>query len=242
MNNIFKKKAEKKEKPSSTDNPFLNSRRKYNELVGQVVASRRILQAVVVIMAMMGFASVGGWIHLVSQSKFIPYIVEVDKLGQHVAVQKANTIDEAIANRVVMAEIAAFIADARMVTPDAALQSDAINRLYARMNPEDPASHKMTQWLNGDAEKNPFARASKEAVSVEIESVIPQTTASWLVDWIERVYSRQGDLAQPPFRMRALVTYYIAPPNENITEEDIRRNPLGIFISDFNWSRRVEGN
>lgn len=239
MKNLFKKKPEK---AKTTDNPFLNSRRKYNELVGQVVASRRILQAVVVIIAMMGFASVGGWIHVASQSKFIPYVVEVDKLGQHVAVKRADNMDEAVTSRVVMAEIASFISDARMVTPDAALQSDAINRLYARMNPEDAASHKMTQWLNGDAEKNPFARAAKETVSVEIESVISQSQTTWLVDWIERVYSRQGDLAQQPFRMRALVSYYIAPPSENITEEDIRKNPLGIFISDFNWSRRVEGN
>ena len=85
---------------------------------------------------------------------------------------------------------------------------------------------------------SPFRRAAKETVSTEIVSVIPQTPDTWQVDWIETVRDRQGILKGQPYRMRALVTVYTVPATPQTTEEQVRNNPLGIYVRDFSWSRQ----
>ena len=96
----------------------------------------------------------------------------------------------------------------------------------------------MNQFLNGNPELNPFKRAEKETVAVQIESVMRQTPESWQVDWVETVRDRQGTVKMPPFHMRALLTVYLVPPTPATTEEQIRKNPMGIYIKDFRWSKQ----
>ena len=41
-----------------------------------------------------------------------------------------------------------------------------------------------------------------------------------------------------PVRMRALVTVYTVPATPQTAEEQVRNNPLGIYVRDFSWSRQ----
>ncbi len=219
------------------DNPYLNARRTWNEHEGSILAAKRLWQCIALTCLLIAAGAVGGIIHIGMQSKFVPYVVQVDKLGQAVAVAPADRAAP-VDQRVVHASLAAFIADARLVSPDSAVQRNAVFRLYAMLNTQDPATNKMNEWLNGDPEASPFKRAARETVMAEILSVIPQSPETWQIDWREAVRDRQGALKSTSI-MRALVTVYVIPPDMNITEEQIRRNPLGIFVRDFSWSKQV---
>ncbi|MGC8276600.1 VirB8/TrbF family protein, partial [Escherichia coli] len=105
------------------------------------------------------------------------------------------------------------------------------------LGPNDPATAKMNEWLNGTADASPFARAAVETVSTEITSVIPQTPDTWQVDWVETTRDRQGVVKGQPVRMRALVTVYVVEPTADTKEEQLRNNPAGIYVRDFSWSR-----
>ena len=218
------------------ENPYLSARRTWNDHMRAVAASRNMWQLLAILALMIALAAVGGVIHVGSQSKFIPYVVQVDKLGEAVAVSRADTANPTD-SRVIHASVASFIADLRMVTPDVALQRRAVFRAYALLSPNDPATAKTNEWLNGSKERNPFKRAATETVSVEIISVIPQSLETWQVDWIENVFDRKGQAALEPFRMRALLTIYTVEPTTSTTEEQIRNNPLGIYVRDFSWSK-----
>ncbi|WP_295452735.1 VirB8/TrbF family protein [uncultured Thiodictyon sp.] len=220
-----------------TDNPYLNARRVWNEHEGAIIDARQAWQMVAMLSLLIALAAVGGMIYLGSQSQFIPYVVEVDKLGQALAVapaQRAAPVDE----RVLHATVAQFIADARLVTLDTALQRKAILRNFALLAPKDPAMAKMTQWVNGTEDSSPFLRAEKEMVSTDITSVLPQTPDTWQVDWVETTRNRDGGIKDAPVRMRALVTVYTVAARADTTEEQIRNNPLGIYVRDFSWSRQ----
>jgi type IV secretion system protein VirB5 len=219
------------------ENPYLSARRSWNDHVGSVVASRQAWQAVALLSLLIALASVGGMVYIGSQSRFVPYVVEVDKLGQALAVapaQRAAPVDQ----RVVHAAVAAFISDLRTVTPDVALQRKAIFRVYAMLSSSDAATAKSNEWLNGTEDSSPFKRAARETVSTDIVSVIPQTPDTWQVDWIETVRDRQGLVKGQPYRMRALVTVYTVPATPQTTEEQVRNNPLGIYVRDFSWSKQ----
>jgi type IV secretion system protein VirB5 len=219
-----------------TDNPHLNARMFWNDYTRGILSDLRLSQCFSLICFMIALIAVSSAFHIASQSKFVPYIVEVDKLGQSVAVAPANEATPADP-RVIHASLAAFIANARLVTPDIALQRKAIFSLYAMMKSDDPAVAKMTAWLNGDDANNPFHRAAKETVETEIVSVIPQSSDTWQIEWNEKIFDRQGTPSQLPYRMKALVTVSVSAPDASTPEDKVRQNPLGIYVKDFSWSK-----
>lgn len=221
-----------------SDNPYLSARRTWNDHAAQAASSRQAWQLLAVLSLLVALAAVGGMVHVASQSRFVPYVVEVDKLGQPVAVapaQQAAAADQ----RVVRAAVASFVGDARLVTPDIALQRKAVYRLYSMLAANDPATAKANEWLNGTDESSPLKRAARETVSTEIISALPQTGDTWQVDWTETVRDRQGVLKAPPFRMRALLTVYTVAATPQTTEEQLRNNPLGIYVRDFSWAKQL---
>ncbi|WP_425327709.1 conjugal transfer protein TrbF [Pseudomonas nitroreducens] len=239
---IFKRPTEapaKAQSPrgSTLDNPYLTARRTWNDHVGSVVTSRQTWQVIGILSMMVALAGVGGIIHIGSQSRFIPYVVEVDKLGQPMAVAPAQ-VAARVDLRVIKSQVAGFVADARTVTPDVALQRKSIFRLYALMSPGDPATQKINEWLNGTKDSSPFVRAAEETVSVDIRSVMQQTPETWQVDWEEVTRDRQGVL-KGRANWRALVTAYVAEPTTQTSEEQMRMNPIGTYVRDFSWSKQL---
>lgn len=220
------------------ENPYLNAKKKHNEYESRRNASIRLWKLFGLLGLLVGLAGVGGMIHLGSQSRFIPYVVEVDKLGQTLGVSVADKAAPADP-RIISSLLARFITLARMVTPDVVVQRNAIFELYASLDSSDPAALKMQEYLGSDSDTSPFKRAAKETVDVQITSVIPQSDETWQVDWLETVRARGDGSPVSSFRMRALVRIYIAPPTNHTSEDQIRKNPLGIFIRDFNWSKQL---
>jgi type IV secretion system protein VirB5 len=223
-----------------SENPYLAARRSWNDQAAANMANRQMWQLLGILALMIALAGVGGMIHIGSQSKFVPYVVEVNKLGERAGVapaQRAAAADQ----RVIRADVAAFIADIRMVSPDIALQRKAIYRVYSMLSANDAATAKANDWLNGTEDSSPFKRAAKETVSIEIASVLPQTGDTWQVDWIETVRDRQGVLKGQPFRMRALVTVYTVATTPQTTEQQLLDNPLGTHVRDYSWSKQIYG-
>lgn len=218
------------------ENPYLTARRTWNDYTGSIIAARRLWQVVAISSLMIVLAAVGGLISVAKQSKFIPYIIEVDQFGKANAAAPVNPTTKADP-RVLKAVVNEFIGDARLVTPDIALQRKAIFRLYARLSPNDAATAKLNEWLNGSPEASPFARAAKVMVTTEIKSVLPQTADTWQIDWVETTRDRQGGIVGKPESMRALITLYTAEPAAETTEEQLLMNPLGIYVRDFSWQK-----
>lgn len=220
------------------ENPYVNARKKHNEYEGGLIASRHMWQTFGVLGLLIGLAGVGGIIHIGSQSRFVPYVVEVDRLGQTNAVSVADRATEADP-RIIRSRVARAITLARMVTFDVAVQRNAIFELYSSLDASDPAAVKMNEYLGSNSETSPFKRAAKETVDVQITSVLPQSAETWQVDWVETVRARGDGSIMERFNMRALVNVYIVPPTPQTSEEQVRKNPLGVFIRDFNWSKQL---
>jgi len=217
--------------------PYLNARRSWNSHVGSLIASRTLWQAMALISMLVALAAVGGVVYIGSQSKFVPYVVEVNKLGEAMAVAPAKR-GEKVDQRIVRASIAEFIVNARTVTPDIAMQRKAIFKVYALMNSGSSATRKMTAYLNGSPDTNPFKRAEKQTVDVEVVSAIPQTASTWQVDWIETQRTRKGEIMGKPTRMRAMLNVHSQPTTSDTSEDQIRLNPMGIYVSDYSWTKQ----
>jgi type IV secretory pathway TrbF-like protein len=75
-------------------------------------------------------------------------------------------------------------------------------------------------------------------VNTDISTVLPITESTWEADWTETTRDRDGGLVGKPVSMRATLEIYIDPPSADARQTDIQRNPLGIYVRDFNWQQR----
>lgn len=216
-------------------NPYLDSRRAWNETIGSALSQQRMWQIVAMISLLVALGAVGGVIHIGSQSRFVPYVVEVDKLGKVRAVEQAQK-PGAPDKRVVTSQVARFVESLRGVSPDMALQKRSILQVYSMLQSGSPASTK-TQAFYTNPASNPLQRAQQETVNVQITSVLPQTASTWQVDWTESTYDRTGERRGEATLMRALLTVKHLPPSASTTEQQIRDNPLGVYVADYNWSK-----
>src|SRR6516164_1949077 len=224
--------SEKNEDP--TPNPYLDARRTWNSHVDRAYAAQHTWQLLCVVCLLTALAAVGGMAYVGSKSKFVPYVIEVDKLGQAVSVGPAQVAGPADP-RVVRASLASFIASARSVTPDVTLQREAIYRVYSMLHTKDPAAQQMNEWYNGTKDSSPFVRAAKVTVTTDINSVLPISGNAWQVDWQETTRDRTGALVGQPVHMRAMLTVYLEPVSVTGDEAAIQRNPLGIYVNTYTW-------
>lgn len=216
-------------------NPYVNARRERNDVVGSVFFQRNMWIAAAFLFGTIAVSAVAGLIQIGGQSKFVPYIVSVDKVGQAAyagVAQQATAVDP----KITQAIVGGFVSDLRLVTIDISLQTKAIERVYAYMVAGDPAYVKASEMYNND-KLNPFKRAPTEMTSIKIESIIQQTANSWQVDWTETVRDRKGVLKENPFLMRGIFITENFPHDERATEARIKDNPLGVYVVDYNMQR-----
>jgi type IV secretion system protein VirB5 len=215
-------------------NPFLDTRRAWNGVWEESLANARRWRLIAIILAALLGTAVYGLINLGSQPKAIPYVVEVNKLGE---VAYSGRLEPAHAdNNVIKASIASFISDLRLVTPDAGLQAEAVNRVYAYISKGDPALARVNSFYGATKEASPYVRAQDEIVSVAIDDVLPTSQNTWQVDWSETTRDRKGEKAVTA-KWRGLVTIVLVPPSASTSEAQLRRNPLGVYVQDLTWSR-----
>ncbi len=232
MDIFHKFKKEKQEEKQENSNSIFNSKNAYNSRISELFSKYRFLQLISVICLLISVISIAGVIHIGSQSKFVPYIVEVNKLGETVVVGeiRAGTIKD---QRIIRAKVASFIKTLRTVSVDPALQRNFIFETYHSLQRGDPAINKANVFYK-DKATNPFELGKKINREVEIVSLLEMTPNTYQLDWKEKTYDKSGVLLYIK-GYRALVTVYLIPTAvESI--EDLIKNPLGIYIKDYSIS------
>src|SRR5665213_150929 len=99
------------------DNPYLAARREWNERNGDYIAQAHNSRVLAIVFAFTTVVSVCTSVYLATRSKFIPFVVKVDTLGQAVA-GGADNQATSTDTRVVSAQRARWIYAIRSVYID----------------------------------------------------------------------------------------------------------------------------
>lgn len=208
----------------------MSGRREWNERYGSYIKREHVWKVVAVFALAIALIAVGGVVYIGAQNRIVPYIVEVDKLGNAVAVRRADLI-QPTDPRVMRAMLARFIVNVRSVLVDATAQKRAILEAYAMLRQPDPATGLLNEFFQ--SAQSPFKRAQTETVTVEIENVLPISANYWQVEWREVVRNRKG-IEIKRHRHKANMTIVVVPPTDDAT---IIKNPIGLYIEELSWSK-----
>ncbi len=113
---------------------YLKARQEWDERYADLVLGKRNWQITAAGMMAITLVLAIGMVWVSTRSKFVPYVVEVDKLGYAIGAPSAlteNTTRISI-DRMVRYELAAFIRNAREVITDPAAEHKLIGQLYSR--------------------------------------------------------------------------------------------------------------
>jgi type IV secretion system protein TrbF len=166
----------------------------------------------------------------IARSGVVPYVVEVDRLGEVHAVGPAfeayQPSDAQIAHF-----LARFIEDVRSLSIDPVMVRMNWLRAY------DFVTDRGAQALNDYArETDPFIKIGTRTVTVEVTSVVRASSDSFEIRWKESTYEN-GAIAKTE-RYTGVATTVLKPPT---VAETLRKNPLGLYVHSINWSRDLIG-
>ncbi len=183
-------------------------------------------------LALLGLAVVG-LVTLAVQSRVVPYVVEVDRTGRAEAIAPADAVPS-VADRVVTAAVAGFVANIRTAYPDPVAQRDAVYRAYAYVAGDARA---YLESYFSDPDNDPRQQGQGYRRAVEITNVLPVPGAveggptTYRVQWNEREESPREGVRERAWEGYLAVT--VSPPT---TTEGVERNPLGVYVTDLSWS------
>lgn len=176
---------------------------------------------------------VAAYVSLASRARITPYVVEVDRHGRALAlgpVEPLTRTDE----RFLRYQLSLFVRDLRTVSADPATQRDLLYRAYAHV--DGTARTFLDQYFTRPG-NDPRLLARQLVRTVYVTAVLPvPDSTSWRVQWEEHETPR--NFGSPSVSAwEAYLTVRIVPPQ---TTDVIHNNPLGLYVTEINWTRVVE--
>jgi type IV secretory pathway TrbF-like protein len=216
---LFRRSTVRYGRTPEPETPHQRAAQAWDERIGsaRVQAKNWRLMAFGLLALSMGLA--GGLVWQSTHGSIVPWVVQVDKLGQAQAVAPA-TADYAPSDPEIAWYLAHFIEMVRSLPADPIivrqnwLQAYDFND-YARAN-------------------DPFAKLGHQQIAIDVSSVIRASPSSFRVEWVEHRY-QDGALAETS-RWTAILTVAIQPPT---SADVLRKNPLGIYVTAINWSKEL---
>ena len=211
--------------------PYQRAAQAWDERIGSARVQARNWR----LMAMGGLALSTGlstaFVWQSTQSRIVPYVVEVDRLGEPRALQPANK-DYQPTDPQIGWQLARFIADVRSVSLDPVLMRQNWLSAY------DFVTGRGAKFLNDYARQaNVFGEIGKRTVSVQVTSILRASDRSFQLKWTESEYEH-GSLIGTS-RWTAILSLVIRPP---ASAETLRKNPLGLYVDAIDWSQELDGN
>ncbi|MFN8831651.1 MAG: conjugal transfer protein TrbF [Labrys sp. (in: a-proteobacteria)] len=225
---MFKRPSVRYGRTPEPETPYQKAAQAWDERIGsaRVQAKNWRLMALGELALIAGLA--GALVWQSARGTVVPWVVQVDRLGQAQAVAPA-VADFRPTDPQIAWHLARFIEQVRSIPADPIIVRQNWLRAY------DFTTDRGALALNDYARANdPFSKVGRTQVAVEISSVIRASDDSFRVAWVERTFEN-GQLAKTE-RWTAILTLVVQPPRD---AERLRKNPLGIFIHAINWSREL---
>jgi type IV secretion system protein TrbF len=226
--NLFRRPSVRYGQTPAPETPYQRAGQVWDDRIGSARVQARNWRLIAFGNLVLAAGLAAGLVWQSTRGTVVPWVVQVDKLGEAQAVAPAIA-DYKPADPRIAWHLARFIEQVRSVPADPVIVRQNWLGAY------DFTTDKGAAALNDYARINdPFAKVGKVQVAAEVSSVIRASDSSFRVAWIERRYEN-GALAATE-RWTAILTIVLNTPRDI---DRLRKNPLGIFIHAINWSKEL---
>lgn len=213
--------------------PYVAARREWDERYGDFLTAAKNWKMVAFLSLSVAGIAVVCAVYLATQNRVIPYIVEIDKLGTVLRVQEASASKRIDIQKIIPGQLAGFIKKSREVVLDARLQRQNILDAYIYIPKNAPAATKLNQFF---IKNDPFERARATTVFTKIRNILPLKDKVFEIEWKEIVMDRKNGKTISNDNYKAVFYIDIASSQDS---DGIIKNPTGLIIKDFNWSKGI---
>ena len=223
--------------PANRDSPFLLARTEFMNAFGDLAVGKRNWQLISFpLMGLLALMTIA-YVQAAHSTRVVPYIVQVDRLGQVVQVAPADELKRP-EERLIASQLAQFVRAIRTVLPAAAqaAQAELLGRGYALVTPQAAA------FLNdyfADPTHDPRALGQRLSRQVDFSLVLRVPNSDvWRLEWIETERSSEPAGVTRTAAWEGYVTVRLTPFGSATT---IQQNPLGLSITSVSWTELGEG-
>lgn len=211
--------------PPPPDTPYRRAQAEWDARMGSAVLSARSWRKVA-FAALVLAAGLGAALMIVAlQQRTFVHVVEVAPEGQVLSVRtNAGSWTPSTAQTAYF--LGSFVRQVRSRPTDAVVLRENWLTAYKFVTPE--AATKLHTIAR---DENPFGTVGRAARTVHIRSIVQRSDRSWQVSWTEE---EAGPVPLASGSWTGLFTVTHVPPRR---ADDVAVNPLGLYITDFGWSR-----
>lgn len=226
---IFKRAVQRYGKTPEPETPFQRAGQLWDERIGSARVQARNWRLMAFSCLGLSTAMAGGLLWQSLQSRVVPYVVAVDRLGEPQAISEAEAAYKPSDPQIAWA-LSRFIENVRGQSLDPVLMRKAWLQAY------DFATRRGAAFLNDYARSSgALFQLGERTVSVQVTSVVRASETSFQVKWIESIYDRGNRAGSSHWT--AILTLAEKPPRD---AETLRKNPLGLYVDAIDWSRELE--
>jgi type IV secretion system protein VirB5 len=225
----FRRAVQRYGRTPEPETPYQRAGQVWDERIGSARVQARNWRLMALGGLALSGALSGGLLWQSLQSRVVPYVVEVDRLGEPRAVAPAEAgyrpTDPQIAWH-----LGRFVTQVRSVSLDPVLMRQDWLAAYGMVTERGAA------FLGHYARAaDPFGQVGTRTVSVQVTSVVRASDRAFQVKWTETAWER-GNLAGTT-RWTAILGVSLQPPS---SAETLRKNPLGLYVDAIDWTRELE--
>lgn len=217
-----------------TSPDYLASRQEWLERYGSYIARAKNWRLAALLFAGACVIEAFGIVHEADRVKVIPYVVEVNKLGESVRLAQAVQAGAFDGNNVITRYVLSrWVNEVFSRLPDNEAEEQQVLHTY------DFVSKDASRVLDSYFKKhNPYGKDGFR--SVQINSCLPMagTKNVWQVQWTETQYgpAKDGAPIQWQKHYEATLQIAISPP---ATAKLAEANPFGIYITNFTYQETL---
>lgn len=221
----------------SSNPDYLAARQEWLERYGDYIAQAKNWRIAALSAMTVAVLFGAGMVYEADRVHVVPYVVEVDKLGQTVELAKAVRAG-AFAQPVVNHVLSRFVWLVFTRSPDVHVQKHFIDESYNYIDAKEQSA--LDAFY---ARHKPYSAYSDgtqgDTVRIQTAEPVGNVTANggaYIVDFLVKRYGPHGNLdgAQP---WQATISYATVPPSDN--PNVLKGNPFGIYITHFAFSKQL---
>jgi Type IV secretory pathway, TrbF components len=209
---------------------FIKGKEAWDALYGGALSMSHFWRNLALLSVSVNLVLSGGFIWETRQSRIVPYVVEVDKLGQSVPIRPATRV-MGINSTIKIYTVSHFLTSIRSMSIDSVAERTKLEKAYTHLARGTQAYKVVSDFLQARETDKSFKDV---AITVHIKDAIPQDKDTIIVHWSEKYWLPDGR-SMLGGTYEAYVTTVVKPPSKADTPE-FQENPLGIYITRISWS------